>query len=202
MIFPQGDVLLQRSLEFGYIKPRLLGHSGTCPGLTLVLVGQVPPHCSQDTQGLYNLVSKFSTTGGGFPSHINAETPGAIHEGGELGYALSVSFGAVMDIPDLIVCFIVGPVLVGNGAEWTFKVTAAADLLRSKMPDLRVRVVNATDLIIMGASSSYPRALTDNGFDALFTEDAPIHFKEERKARVEITRGHEQVDGNDQQDAE
>jgi xylulose-5-phosphate/fructose-6-phosphate phosphoketolase len=60
-----------------------------------------------DKQGLYNLITGFSTPHG-FPSHINAETPGAIHEGGELGYALSVAFGAVMDKPDLIAAVVVG----------------------------------------------------------------------------------------------
>ncbi|OAP61491.1 hypothetical protein AYL99_03694 [Fonsecaea erecta] len=67
-------------------------------------------------------------------------------------------------------------VLVGIGAELTFEVIAAADLLRSKMPEMRVRVVNVTDLMILGASSSHPHALTDDAFDALFTEDVPIHF--------------------------
>ena len=60
-----------------------------------------------DKQGLSNLITGFSTPHG-FPSHINAETPGSIHEGGELGYALSVAFGAVMDKPDLVVACIVG----------------------------------------------------------------------------------------------
>ncbi|KAK4939041.1 hypothetical protein LTR10_020615 [Elasticomyces elasticus] len=143
MIFLQDNVLLERDLKFDDIKPRLLGHWGTCPGLTLVyshlnlliekhdldmiyVVGpghgapsllanlwiegslaKFYPECSQDKKGLNTLITRFSTTGG-FPSHINAETPGAIHEGGELGYALSVSFGAVMDNPDLIVTCIVG----------------------------------------------------------------------------------------------
>lgn len=125
------------------MKFRLLGHWGTCPGLTLVyahlnyltrkndldlvyvvgpghgapailaslwLEGSLArfyPKYSLDKQGLSNLITGFSTPHG-FPSHINAETPGAIHEGGELGYALSVAFGAVMDKPDLIVACIVG----------------------------------------------------------------------------------------------
>ena len=71
------------------------------------------PQYSVDEKGLTNLVSRFSTPGG-FPSHINAETPGSIHEGGELGYALAVAFGAVMDRPDLIV-----PVVVGDGEAET-----------------------------------------------------------------------------------
>ncbi|KAL2423827.1 putative phosphoketolase [Exophiala dermatitidis] len=143
MIFLQDNVLLERDLTFDDIKPRLLGHWGTCPGLTLVyshlnllikrhdldmlyvvgpghgapailanlwLEGSLAkfyPQYSQDAKGLHRLISGFSTTGG-FPSHINAETPGAIHEGGELGYALAVSFGAVMDNPNLIVACVVG----------------------------------------------------------------------------------------------
>lgn len=116
MIFLQDNVLLERDLQFSDIKPRLLGHWGTCPGLTLVyshlnllikqhdldmiyvvgpghgapsilanlwLEGSLArfcPDCSQDAKGLNALITGFSTTGG-FPSHINAETPGAIHEG-------------------------------------------------------------------------------------------------------------------------
>ena len=143
MIFLQSNELVKKDLHFDDIKPRLLGHWGTCPGLTLVyshlnllikkhdldmiyVVGpghgapsilanlwledslsKFYPEYTRDAKGLAKLISGFSTTGG-FPSHINAETPGAIHEGGELGYALSVSFGAVMDNPDLIVACVVG----------------------------------------------------------------------------------------------
>ncbi|KAH7055723.1 putative D-xylulose 5-phosphate/D-fructose 6-phosphate phosphoketolase [Macrophomina phaseolina] len=143
MIFLRDNVLLERDLSFDDIKPRLLGHWGTCPGLILVyshlnylikkhdldmiyvvgpghgapailaslwLEGSMAkffPEYSRTKQGLHNLITKFSTPGGP-PSHINAETPGAIHEGGELGYALGVSFGAVMDKPDLIVTCVVG----------------------------------------------------------------------------------------------
>lgn len=77
------------------------------------------PEYSRNAQGLHNLVSTFSTTAG-LPSHINAETPGAIHEGGELGYALAVSFGAVMDNPDLIVPCIVGDGEAESGPTATF----------------------------------------------------------------------------------
>ncbi|KAI9669582.1 MAG: hypothetical protein M1817_004625 [Caeruleum heppii] len=143
MIFLRNNVLLERDLTFDDIKPRLLGHWGTCPGLTLVyshlnllvskndldmlfVVGpghgapailatlwiegsleRFYPQYARNKQGLHNLISKFSTPTG-FPSHINSETPGAIHEGGELGYALAVSFGAIMDKPDLVVAVVVG----------------------------------------------------------------------------------------------
>jgi xylulose-5-phosphate/fructose-6-phosphate phosphoketolase len=71
------------------------------------------PEYSLDKNGLYNLISNFSTPSG-FSSHINAQVPGSIHEGGELGYALSVAFGAVMDKKDLVV-----PVIVGDGEAET-----------------------------------------------------------------------------------
>ncbi|ODA77190.1 hypothetical protein RJ55_06817 [Drechmeria coniospora] len=66
-----------------------------------------PSRYPTNRHGLNNLISRFSVPGG-FPSHINPETPGAIHEGGELGYALAVSFGAVMDNADLVVTCVIG----------------------------------------------------------------------------------------------
>ncbi|PYH41359.1 putative phosphoketolase [Aspergillus saccharolyticus JOP 1030-1] len=143
MIFLQDNVLMKRELKHEDIKPRLLGHWGTCPGLILVYshlnylvrkqdlnmlyvvgpghgapallaslwlegsLGKFYPEYSRNMDGLRQLISTFSTSAG-LPSHINAETPGAIHEGGELGYALAVSFGAVMDNPELIVTCVVG----------------------------------------------------------------------------------------------
>ncbi|KAL4074769.1 XFP N-terminal domain-containing protein [Scleroderma yunnanense] len=143
MIFLKDNVLLERVLTFDDIKPRLLGHWGTCPGLTLIYahlnriikktgldsllvvgpghgapailsclwledsISPFYPRYTRDRAGLTNLITKFSVPGG-FPSHINAETPGCIHEGGELGYALAVAFGAVMDNPHLVVTCIVG----------------------------------------------------------------------------------------------
>ncbi|MCJ1446817.1 MAG: hypothetical protein MMC23_007324 [Stictis urceolatum] len=143
MIFLQDNVFLERDLKFEDIKSRLLGHWGTCPGLTLVyahltymvqkfdqdailvvgpghgapgilgplwLEGSLEhfyPRYRRDKEGFHQLISKFSTPAG-FPSHISSEVPGSIHEGGELGYALSVAFGAVMDKPELLVTCIVG----------------------------------------------------------------------------------------------
>ncbi|KUI56186.1 hypothetical protein VP1G_03518 [Cytospora mali] len=146
MIFLKDNVRLQSPLELKHVKPRLLGHWGTCPGLIIVwshlnyllrkhedslrimfvvgpghgapaalaclwLEGSMerfyPGLYDRNNKGLHNLVSKFSVPGG-HPSHINPQTPGMIHEGGELGYALSVAFGAVMDNPDLVVTCVVG----------------------------------------------------------------------------------------------
>jgi xylulose-5-phosphate/fructose-6-phosphate phosphoketolase len=168
MIFLKDNVLLEREIKPEDIKPRLLGHWGTCPGLILtyahlnmlirkenekmifvvgpgmsiflrymrLFVSLIPlsghgapailatlwiegslakffPQYSLDKAGLKNLITGFSTPKG-FPSHINAEVPGSIHEGGELGYALAVAFGAVMDKPELIV-----PVIIGDGEAET-----------------------------------------------------------------------------------
>lgn len=144
MIFLKDNVMIGSDLKLEDVKPRLLGHWGTCPGIILVwshlnllirkhdldvmfvigpghgapaalaalwLEGSLgrffPDQYPIDERGLKNLISGFSVPGG-FPSHINSETPGAIHEGGELGYALAVSFGAIMDNPDLIVTCIIG----------------------------------------------------------------------------------------------
>jgi xylulose-5-phosphate/fructose-6-phosphate phosphoketolase len=70
-------------------------------------LGKFYPQYGRNEQGLQNLISTFSTTKG-FPSHINSQTPGTIHEGGELGYALAVAFGSIMDNPDLIATVVVG----------------------------------------------------------------------------------------------
>jgi len=87
------------------------GHGAPAALAALWLEGSLekfyPGEYDRNRDGLRNLISGFSAPGG-LQSHINAETPGAIHEGGELGYALAVSFGAVMDNPDLIVTCVVG----------------------------------------------------------------------------------------------
>ena len=67
-------------------------------------------------------------------------------------------------------------VLVGIGAELTFEVIEAAAMLRRTAPDLRVRVVNVTDLMVLGLEGSHPHSLTHEDFDALFTAERPIHF--------------------------
>jgi xylulose-5-phosphate/fructose-6-phosphate phosphoketolase len=135
--------LLREPLRAEQIKPRLLGHFGTTPGLNLIyahmnraivqrdlnaiyvtgpghggpglvanayLEGtytEVYPHVTEDEAGMRELFRQFSFPGG-IPSHVAPETPGSIHEGGELGYALTHAFGAAFDDPDLIVCCVVG----------------------------------------------------------------------------------------------
>jgi xylulose-5-phosphate/fructose-6-phosphate phosphoketolase len=135
--------LLRERLQPEHVKPRLLGHFGTTPGLNLIYVhlnrairardlnaiyvtgpghggpavvanaylegtySEVYPHVGRDEDGLRELFRQFSFPGG-IPSHVAPETPGSIHEGGELGYALAHAFGAAFDNPDLLVACVVG----------------------------------------------------------------------------------------------
>lgn len=142
-IYLLGNPLLREPLKSEHVKPRLLGHWGTTPGLnfvyahlnrvilerdvdTLFICGpghggpaivantylegsysEIYPEISQDTDGLRKLFRQFSFPGG-IPSHAAPETPGSIHEGGELGYALAHAFGAAFDNPDLLVACVIG----------------------------------------------------------------------------------------------
>jgi len=142
-IYLMDNPLLKKPLTAQHIKPRLLGHWGTTPGLnflyahinrqirqrdldTIFLTGpghggpglvasswlegrysEVYPEISPDEAGMAKLFKQFSFPGG-IPSHVAPETPGSIHEGGELGYVLSHAFGAAFDNPDLLVCAVVG----------------------------------------------------------------------------------------------
>jgi xylulose-5-phosphate/fructose-6-phosphate phosphoketolase len=142
-IYLLDNPLLKEGLESEHVKPRLLGHFGTTPGLNFVYAhlnrairardlsaiyitgpghggpglvanaylegtySELYPHVSEDEEGLRALFRQFSFPGG-IPSHVAPETPGSIHEGGELGYALSHAFGAAFDNPDLLVACVVG----------------------------------------------------------------------------------------------
>ena len=142
-IYLYDNPLLKKPLEIGHIKPRLLGHWGTTPGLNFIYVhlnrairqrdlsaifiagpghggpavvantylegtySEVYSNISQDEEGMKRLFTQFSFPGG-IPSHVAPETPGSIHEGGELGYALAHAYGAAFDNPDLLVCCVVG----------------------------------------------------------------------------------------------
>ena len=135
--------LLKKPLKREHVKPRLVGHWGTTPGLNFIYVhlnrvikerdlnmiyiigpghggpgivantwlegtySEVYPNISQDEEGIKKLFKQFSFPGG-IPSHVAPETPGSIHEGGELGYALSHAYGAAFDNPDLIAAAVVG----------------------------------------------------------------------------------------------
>ena len=142
-IYLYDNPLLKKPQTLAHIKPRLLGHWGTTPGLNFVYVhlnrvikehdlnmiyvtgpghggpglvantylegtySEIYPNISQDEEGMKRLFKQFSFPGG-IPSHVAPETPGSIHEGGELGYSLSHAFGAAFDNPDLLVTCVVG----------------------------------------------------------------------------------------------
>jgi xylulose-5-phosphate/fructose-6-phosphate phosphoketolase len=142
-IYLLDNPLLKEPLKRAHIKPRLLGHWGTTPGLNFIYVhlnrliqdhdlsmlyvagpghggpglvanvylegtySEVYPNIGHDEEGLQRLFKQFSFPGG-IPSHVAPETPGSIHEGGELGYALSHAYGAAFDNPELIVACVVG----------------------------------------------------------------------------------------------
>ncbi|MFF2729476.1 phosphoketolase [Streptomyces sp. NPDC058008] len=142
-IYLMANPLLEEPLAPEHIKPRLLGHWGTSPGLNLVHThlnriirrrkrkalcvwgpghggpavlanswlegsyGETYPDVGRDRAGMAALFKQFSFPGG-VPSHVAPETPGSIHEGGELGYALTHAYGAAFDHPDLLVACVVG----------------------------------------------------------------------------------------------
>ena len=142
-IYLLDNPLLRQPLVAEQIKPRLLGHWGTTPGLNFIYAhlnriirardadviyvcgpghggpgmvantylegsySEIYPDISEDADGMRKLFRQFSFPGG-IPSHAAPETPGSIHEGGELGYALVHAFGAVFDNPDLVAACVVG----------------------------------------------------------------------------------------------
>ena len=142
-IYLLDNPLLGEPLRAEHVKPRLLGHWGTTPGLNFVYAhlnrmirardldmifvtgpghggpglvastyldgtySEVYPHIGRDEEGLRRLFRQFSFPGG-IPSHVAPETPGSIHEGGELGYSLLHAHGAAFDNPDLIVACVIG----------------------------------------------------------------------------------------------
>jgi xylulose-5-phosphate/fructose-6-phosphate phosphoketolase len=142
-IYLMGNPLLREDLRPEHIKPRLLGHWGTTPGLNLLYThlnrivagrgteviyvtgpghggpglvanawldgtySEIYPRITRDERGIGRLFTQFSFPGG-IPSHVAPETPGSIHEGGELGYSLAHAYGAALDNPDLVVACVIG----------------------------------------------------------------------------------------------
>ncbi|HTW69813.1 MAG TPA: phosphoketolase family protein [Acetobacteraceae bacterium] len=142
-IYLMDNPLLREPLRRDHVKPRLLGHWGTTPGLNFIYVhmnrlinehdlnaiyvtgpghggpglvantylegtySELYPNVSQTEAGMRRLFMQFSFPGG-VPSHVAPETPGSIHEGGELGYSLLHAYGAVLDNPDLLACCVIG----------------------------------------------------------------------------------------------
>ena len=142
-IYLMDNPLLREPLDPQHVKPRLLGHWGTTPGLNILYThlsriiaarhqeviyiagpghggpglvanawldgtySETYPRVSSDERGMQRLFRQFSFPGG-VPSHVSPETPGSIHEGGELGYSLSHAYGAALDNPNLVVACVIG----------------------------------------------------------------------------------------------
>ena len=209
-IYLLDNPLLREPLRPEHIKPRLLGHWGTSPGLSLIYIhlnrlinerdanviyltgpghggpalvalaylegtySEIYPQVSQDEAGLRQLCRRFSTPGG-IPSHVSVQTPGSIHEGGELGYVLAHAFGAAFDNPDMIVAAVVGDGEAETGplaASW--KSTSFLNPVRdgAVLPILHLNGYKISGPTVLGRDSDNDvRALLQgNGYEVNFVE--------------------------------
>jgi xylulose-5-phosphate/fructose-6-phosphate phosphoketolase len=190
-IYLQDDALLTRPLRHSDVKPRLLGHWGTSPGLSALYVqlnrlirrtgtpcvyvagpghggpalvantwlegtySEVYPHIGPDADGMHRLFRQFSTPGG-IPSHVSVPTPGSLHEGGELGYALAHAAGAAFDHPDLLVACVVGDGEAETGPlSGSWKIPAYLDARRdgAVLPVLHLNGYKISSATVWGRSS-------------------------------------------------
>ena len=205
-IYLQDNPLLREPLRPAHIKPRLLGHWGTSPGLNLVYAhlnrliraadvdavfiagpghggpavvanvylegtySEIYPAVSPDEAGMRRLFRQFSSPGG-IPSHVSVPTPGSIHEGGELGYALVHAFGAAFDNPDLLVACVVGDGEAETGPlEGSWKSLRFSNPARdgAVLPILHLngyKIANPTVLGRAGADAA-SRLLAAHGYQA------------------------------------
>ncbi|MCW2575449.1 MAG: putative phosphoketolase [Modestobacter sp.] len=190
-IYLQDDALLDRPLTHADVKPRLLGHWGTSPGLSALYVqlnrlirrtgtpclyvagpghggpalvantwlegtySELDPAIGPDAAGIRALFRQFSTPGG-IPSHVSVPTPGSIHEGGELGYALVHAAGAAFDHPDLLVACVVGDGEAETGPlSGSWKIPAFLDARRdgAVLPVLHLNGYKISGATVWGRSS-------------------------------------------------
>jgi xylulose-5-phosphate/fructose-6-phosphate phosphoketolase len=209
-IYLQANPLLREPLRREHIKPRLLGHWGTSPGLSLIYAqlnrliratgdevlfvtgpghggpaivantylegtySEIYPEVSADEAGLLRLVRQFSTPGG-IPSHVGAATPGSIHEGGELGYALVHAFGAAFDHPDLLVACVIGDGEAETAPlEGSWKGIRFLDPARdgAVLPILHLNEYKISGPTVLGRASEEEIAalLAGHGYEAHFVE--------------------------------
>ncbi|GAA3711162.1 phosphoketolase [Gordonia hankookensis] len=209
-IYLQDNVLLREPLTAEHIKPRLLGHWGTSPGLSAIytvlnrviretdsdwlyvtgpghggpalvanvyLEGtytEIYPHVSRDARGVLKLCRQFSTPGG-IPSHVSVQTPGSIHEGGELGYALVHAAGAAFDNPDLTVVCVVGDGEAETGplsGSWKIPAFLNASRDGAVLPILHLNGAKIAGPTVLGRSSDSDIAdyLGGQGWTPMFVE--------------------------------
>jgi xylulose-5-phosphate/fructose-6-phosphate phosphoketolase len=190
-IYLQDNVLLREPLRQEHVKPRLLGHWGTSPGLSAIyavlnriiretdrdwlyitgpghggpaLVGagyldgtysEIYPSVSRDAAGVRRLFRQFSSPGG-IPSHVSVQTPGSIHEGGELGYALAHAAGAAFDNRDLMVACVIGDGEAETGplaASWRLPMFANPERDGTVVPIIHLNGYKIAGPTVLGRSS-------------------------------------------------
>ncbi|MGY2066499.1 phosphoketolase family protein [Blastococcus sp. SYSU DS0619] len=207
-IYLRDNALLRRPLQHSDVKPRLLGHWGTSPGLSALYVqlnrlikrtgtpcvyiagpghggpalvagtylegtySEVYPAIGRDAEGIRRLFRQFSSPGG-IPSHVSVQTPGSIHEGGELGYALVHAAGAAFDSPDLLVACVVGDGEAETGPlSGSWKIPAFLDARRdgAVLPVLHLNGYKINSPTVWGRSSDDEVAgyLTSQGWSPVF----------------------------------
>jgi len=209
-IYLMDNPLLRKPLEAEHVKPRLLGHWGTTPGLNFIYVhlnrvirergldilyvcgpghggpamvantwlegsySDIYPEIGRDAEGMEKLFKQFSFPGG-VPSHVAPETPGSIHEGGELGYALVHAFGAAFDNPDLVVACAIGDGEAETGplaAAWHSNKFLNPAIDGAVVPILHLngyKIANPTLLARMD-DNELTSLLTGYGYDPFFVE--------------------------------
>ncbi|GAB18407.1 xylulose-5-phosphate/fructose-6-phosphate phosphoketolase [Gordonia effusa NBRC 100432] len=218
-IYLQDNTLLREPLRAEHIKPRLLGHWGTSPGLSAIYTvlnrvirqtdsdwlfvtgpghggpalvanvylegtySEIYPDVSTDARGIHRLCRQFSTPGG-IPSHVSVQTPGSIHEGGELGYALAHAAGAAFDHPELLVACVIGDGEAETGplaASWN--VSSFLDPTRdgAVLPILHLNGAKISGPTVMGRRSDdqVANTLRGQGWEPIFVEgdDPRIVFR-------------------------
>ena len=221
-IYLLDNPLIREPLRPEHVKPRLLGHFGTTPGLNLIYVhlnrairerdlnaifvtgpghggpanvaqaylegtySELYPEIGEDVEGMRKLFRQFSFPGG-IPSHAAPETPGSIHEGGELGYALSHAFGAAFDNPELLVACVVGDGEAETGplaASWHSNKFLNARVDGAVLPILHLngyKIANPTvlaripeeELLELFRGYGWEPALVSGGFDG--EESLAVH---------------------------
>src|SRR5271157_1762390 len=225
-IYLLNNPLLKEPLTKEDIKPRLLGHWGTTPGLNFIYVhlnrvikerdldmiyiigpghggpgivantwlegtySEVYPNISQDEEGMRKLFKHFSFPGG-IPSHVAPETPGSIHEGGELGYALSHAFGAAFDNPDLIVATVVGDGEAETGPlEGSWKginfLNPARDGAVLPILHLNGYKISGPTVLARETDDEVRQLLTGHGYEVYFVEgDEPMAVHQQLAATLD-----------------
>jgi xylulose-5-phosphate/fructose-6-phosphate phosphoketolase len=226
-IYLLDNPLLREQLRREHIKPRLLGHWGTSPGLSLIYLhlnrlinehdvnviyltgpghggpalvalaylegtySEVYPEVTRDLAGLRLLCRRFSAPGG-IPSHVSVQTPGSIHEGGELGYVLLHAFGAAFDNPDLIVAAVVGDGESETGPlAGAWRGTSFLNPVRdgAVLPILHLNGYKISGPTVLGRDTDddVRALLQSNGYETYFVEgDAPGRVHQEFAATLDL----------------